>query len=87
MHHSIAANNTDLSMTESAQNISSSSSMYSDEISDYATEDQNDSGGTTVSSISSASAWMYVAAGAVLLSLLGVAYRKRVRFIFQSQRK
>jgi len=67
--------NTSAASSQSDVNTSTSSSNESFE---YTAEDQSDTDGAAVSSISNASVWIYIVSGAVLLSLIGVAYKKRV---------
>lgn len=78
INHSIVASSTDVTDTDSAQSISSTSSTYLNESNEYTAEDQNDAGDASASTLSGATVWMYVVSGVVLLSLLGIAYRKTV---------
>lgn len=74
----MTASSLDTTSAASAQSDSTTSSSSSNESFEYTAEDQNDNGGAAVSSVSSASVWIYIVSGAVLLSLIAVAYKKRV---------
>jgi hypothetical protein len=73
-----AESSTDTTSAASTQSDVNTSSLSSNESFEYTAEDQNDTEGAAVSTISSASVWIYIVSGAVLLSLIGVAYKKRV---------